>query len=89
MKNKILLVLIFINFCTEIFSQTNTCFTANPFCSSTLYNFPAAPSGNSPSGPNYGCLSTRPRPIWYYMEISTAGTIDILLQQTTGPNGTG
>jgi gliding motility-associated-like protein len=70
-------------------SQTNTCFTANPFCSSSQYNFPNATSGTAPSGPSYGCLTTRPKPIWYYMEIDVSGTIDISLQQTSGPNGTG
>lgn len=72
-----------------IFSQANTCGTANPFCSSQSYNFPNATSGSAPAGPNYGCLGSQPRPIWYYMEIGTSGTIDMLLQQTTGPNGTG
>jgi hypothetical protein len=88
MKKSLLLLFTLLSFSTVI-GQTNTCFTANPFCSSDQYNFPSASSGSAPSGPSYGCLSSRPRPIWYYMEIGVAGTIDILLQQRTGPNGTG
>lgn len=88
MKKVALLLLTVLSF-SAVIGQTNTCFTANAFCSSDQYNFPSASSGTAPNGPSYGCLSSRPRPIWYYMEIGVAGTIDILLQQRTGPNGTG
>jgi len=63
-------------------AQSNDCFTANPFCSSNTYNFPNATSGTAPAGPNYGCLGSVPRPIWYYMEIGTSGTMQIGLSQT-------
>ncbi|MBX2948391.1 MAG: gliding motility-associated C-terminal domain-containing protein [Crocinitomicaceae bacterium] len=85
----VILFLLSVGLTGTILSQANTCGTANPFCSSQSYNFPNATSGSAPVGPNYGCLGSQPRPIWYYMEIGTSGTIDMLLQQTTGPNGTG
>lgn len=70
------------------------CLGANPFCSSQSYNFgnnPQIPGGptSAPSGPNYGCLSSQPRPIWYYMQIGQSGPISLTLRQTTGQNGTG
>lgn len=29
---------------------------------------------------NYGCLSSSPRPTWYYIQLATSGSIDISLQ---------
>lgn len=58
--------------------QNKTCETAAPFCTGTLYSFPAgvnAPPGQV--GPNYGCLATRPNPAWYYMRVATPGNIII------------
>lgn len=86
---KLILFLFILTVTNFVSSQANTCITSNPFCSSNTYNFPNATTGTAPTGPNYGCLTTRPRPIWYYMEIGTSGTIDLLLQQTTGANGSG
>lgn len=31
-------------------------------------------------GNNYGCLSTSPRPSWFYVQMQTGGSIDITLQ---------
>lgn len=86
---RLLLFLLLTFVASATIAQSNTCDTANPFCSSNTYNFPNATSGTAPSGPNYGCLGSVPKPIWYYMEIGTSGTINISIQQTTGPNGTG
>jgi len=66
-----------------------TCISANPFCTALTYNFPNTTTTTAPSGPNYGCLSSQPNPIWYYMEVDQGGTFQIDLVQTTGPNGTG
>ena len=58
--------------------QNKTCETAAPFCTGTLYSFPAGV--NSPAGqpgPNYDCLNTRPNPAWYYMKVATPGNIII------------
>lgn len=58
--------------------QNKTCEMAAPFCTGTLYSFPAgvnAPAGQP--GPNYGCLTTRPNPAWYYMRVANPGNIII------------
>ncbi len=58
--------------------QNKTCETASPFCTGTLYSFPAgvnAPAGQI--GPYYDCLATRPNPAWYYMRVATPGSINI------------
>ena len=58
--------------------QNNTCETAAPFCTGTLYSFPAgvnAPAGQI--GPFYDCLTTRPNPAWYYMRVASPGNIII------------
>lgn len=65
------------------------CSDANPFCTTNTYNFPNETSTCTPSGPNYGCLSSTPNPVWYYMEVDVSGTFQINLSQTTGTNGTG
>jgi hypothetical protein len=41
------------------------CADANPFCTSNSYNFPNETSTCTPSGPNYGCLTETPSPVWY------------------------
>lgn len=60
---------------------------ANPFCSDSSYVFPNATSGTLPAGVTLGCLGSAPFPIWYWMQIGTAGTIQITMVQT-GPGGT-
>ncbi len=63
----------------------NTCETAAPFCTGTLYSFPAGV--NSPAGqigPYYGCLTTRPNPAWYYMKVANAGNIIIQMHSEPG-----
>ncbi len=67
-----------------------TCITANPFCSSNIYNFPNTVNNTAPiSGPNYGCLLSQPNPFWYYMEIDQPGSLSLTIKQTTGMGGTG
>jgi len=65
------------------------CSDANPFCTTNTYNFPNETSTCTPSGPNYGCLSSTPNPVWYYMEVDVSGTFQINLSQSTGVNGSG
>ncbi len=72
-------------------TDNSTGYAAIPFC--TDYNpygvtFPSATSGN---GEVYidaplGCLSTAPRPAWYFMQINTPGNmlINIVQTSTTG-----
>jgi hypothetical protein len=60
-------------------SGTNkTCETAFPFCTGTIYTFPAGVNaGVGQSGPCYSCLRSRPNPAWYYMKVDTSGNIII------------
>lgn len=64
-------------------AQGNTCATSDPFCTSNIYSFPAGVnSGTAEPGPNYGCLSTRPNPVWYHMRILQPGNITIKMTGT-------
>lgn len=80
MKNNLLFLFIILT--GRLLGQQNTCEAANPFCSSQSYTFPNATNSQAPLGPNYGCLGSQPNPIWYYMEIGTAGPVQILVEQT-------
>ena len=59
-----------------------TCATANAFCSGTAYNFPAATNTTAQTGPYYDCVLTQPNPVWYYIQIDTAGQMDLTLSNT-------
>jgi gliding motility-associated-like protein len=66
-------------------AQNSTCSNALPFCTGTQYSFPAGVNaGTAEVGPNYGCLSSRPNPAWYFMQVETPGNIDIRI---SGQNG--
>jgi len=64
------------------------CTSAQVSCSGNTYTFPANTSGNAPpvidGYPNYGCLSTQPCPVWYYMQVSAPGDIIIDIAQAGG-----
>jgi len=63
----------------------NTCETSLPFCTDTVYNFPAGVNtGSAQSGPNYGCLYTQPNPAWYHLQIQDPGNI-IIYMYTSPP----
>ncbi len=64
-------------------AQNNLCESSFPFCTDTLYNFPAGVNaGTAQSGANYGCLMTQPNPAWYYMEVLDPGPIVIYMSST-------
>ncbi len=64
--------------CVSTPSPTALCSGAEPFCSGTSYNFPAGVgSGTGEVGPNYGCLSSTPNPVWYYLKVATSGPIEL------------
>lgn len=79
---KSFLITAFVLCSSFVFSQGTDCSTADPFCTSQLYNFPASTDNQSPVGPDYGCLFTQPNPAFYYLEVSQAGNIDIHIQST-------
>ncbi|MBL7890071.1 MAG: CUB domain-containing protein, partial [Bacteroidia bacterium] len=59
------------------------CSSAQPFCTSTGVTFPAATNTTAPAGPNYGCLLSQPNPQWYYLNIASAGNIQIGLTNSS------
>jgi uncharacterized repeat protein (TIGR01451 family) len=63
-----------------------TCSQANSLCSTlgTVFNN----TTNVSSIGSYGCLFTTPNPTWFYLPISQAGTINLLIQQSTEPSVT-
>ncbi len=76
MKRTILLFL-FIYQINNIFSQSSTCLTATPFCTSSSIIYPASTNTVAQSGPDYGCLGTQPNPAWFYFKFATAGSLTI------------
>ena len=66
-----------------------TCETSLPFCTGTLYSFPAGyNNGTAQTGPNYGCLTTQKNPVWYHLKIQDPGNITIKMTgtRTNGDN---
>jgi len=60
------------------------CSLANPFCTSNTYTFPNSTNQPSLGGVGiYGCLLTTPNPVWYYMQVQSAGNITIGISQTS------
>lgn len=60
--------------------QNNLCENADPFCTGSIYNFPAGVNaGSGQPGPNYNCLMTTPNPAWYYMKVDDPGNIIIYM----------
>jgi len=82
-KIYILLLLFILVFPQILKSQNNLCQSSLPFCTDTVYNFPAGVNaGSAQSGANYTCLGTQPNPAWYYMEVLNSGPIDIYMSST-------
>ncbi len=88
MKKLILISLLTVVYNIQLFSQGTSCSQPDPFCTGTTYTFPnntgQSPASTTNPGNNYDCLSTSPNPAWYYLEVATAGNIDIGISQTTG-----
>ncbi|MBD3636310.1 MAG: gliding motility-associated C-terminal domain-containing protein [Crocinitomicaceae bacterium] len=59
------------------------CSTLSPICTQQALTFTANSNGTPAStvdpGNNYDCLFSSPNPAWYFLEISTAGAIDMSL----------
>lgn len=89
--NKLYILFLLFILSVGVYGQGSTCADADPFCTGTTYNFPnntGLPDAETiEPGNNYGCLSTSPNPAWYYMEISTAGDLDIFIEQNTSAGG--
>lgn len=60
------------------------CNQANSLCSAL--GVPFSNTVNSPSLGNVSCLGSTPNPTWFYLPISTAGNINLMIQQSTDIN---
>lgn len=72
----------------------SSCANAAPFCAGNTsgVTFPATtgtPATTAEAGPNYGCLGSEPNPAWYFLQINTPGSLDILIQGQTASGGVG
>ena len=92
--NKKIGILLFV-LLASCFNAQTSCENAAPFCASGVsgVTFPATtstPQVSAQTGPNYGCLGTQPNAAWYYLQISTSGNLNILIQgQIVSPPGPG
>jgi hypothetical protein len=81
-RNIILLLGISLLAVIKLNGQGLFCQTSEPFCTGSIYTFPAGTTGDAQSGANYGCLSTQPAPAWYHMLIDDPGPITIYMYST-------
>lgn len=63
-------------------TYNDSCHLSMPFCTGTIYSFPAGTNTQSQNGPNYNCLSTQPNPAWYHLKIENPGPIAIYMFST-------
>ncbi|WP_395052612.1 fibronectin type III domain-containing protein [Flavobacterium sp.] len=67
------------------------CNLANSLCSALGVPFTNTRQGISAetgNGNNYGCLGSTPNPTWFYLPVSTAGTLNLTIEQSTTINFT-
>jgi gliding motility-associated-like protein len=72
---------------SNTFAQEQSPCNGHPFCSDSAYVFPNATSGSLPPTVTLGCLGSAPFPIWYYMQIGTAGPMQLTMVQTDAGGG--
>lgn len=89
----IVLILLFLGNMLVFAQNTNlSCDTALPACPDQNFgvNIPSEVGwDNAEAGPDYGCLATQPRPLWYYMQISQTGIVEFVLTQFSQPDQQG
>ena len=66
----------------KISGQGLFCETSEPFCTGSIYTFPAGTGGQAQTGAFYGCLATQPAPAWYHLLIDNPGPIQIYMFST-------
>ena len=83
-KYKIFLIIFLIFVISNaLLAQNSLCESSLPFCTDTVYNFPAGVNaGTAQAGADYTCLGTQPNPAWYYMEVLNSGPISIYMSST-------
>ena len=79
---KILFTAFLVSIGSLVIGQGTTCEESEPFCTGTIYTFPAGTSGSAQPGAYYGCLLTQPAPAWYHMLIEDPGSITIYMYST-------
>jgi hypothetical protein len=62
----------------------SVCSLSNSLCGALGNAFPN--TIGIPSTGSLGCLTTTPNPTWFYLPISSSGTINLMIQQSTDPN---
>ena len=90
-----------VNACDKIYSiqlgansdcnLAHNCNLANSLCSALgnpFTNTHQSISAETGNGNNYGCLFTTPNPTWFYLPVSTAGTLNLTVEQSTSINFT-
>lgn len=83
MKKYLFIITLLTIVATNLFSQSFTCLESSPFCTGTNYAFPASVDAPpAEQGPDYGCLSTQPNPVWYHMLIESPGDLIIDMYST-------
>lgn len=61
---------------------SSTCINANSLCNALGAPFINTQNLNfSEPGANYGCLNTHPNPTWFYLPVSSPGTISLKVEQ--------
>ncbi|MBL4861528.1 MAG: hypothetical protein JKY09_00720 [Crocinitomicaceae bacterium] len=59
--------------------EGDNCFSATPFCTGTTETFPANTNESVIDVADYDCLASQANPAWFYLEIATAGDIEITI----------
>jgi uncharacterized repeat protein (TIGR01451 family) len=63
---------------------SSTCINANSLCDALGAPFTNTQNLNiNEPGANYGCLASHPNPTWFYLPVSSPGTINLKIEQNT------
>jgi uncharacterized repeat protein (TIGR01451 family) len=69
---------------------SSTCINANSLCDALGAPFINTQNLNiNEPGANYGCLFSHPNPTWFYLPVSSPGTINLKIEQYSNINFTG
>ncbi len=63
-------------------TPSDMCAAPNPLCADAPAVYAANTTGTAEAGNDYGCLSTQPRPSWFYLEVDTDGDFYFSLNNT-------
>lgn len=63
-------------------TENDSCHLSIPFCTGTIYTFPAGTNTTAQQGPYYNCLGSQPNPAWYHLKIEDPGALAIYMYST-------